>query len=111
MVNIYLLHAISYAAIVSVNITGHERGVIAGNEIVLECTIAGTEMLGKVSFSYNWTRNSNSTILSSERRFNLTPMIVDANVVYSCEVTITLNQLMSPATVIGSETIRVFGKQ
>ena len=96
---------------VSVEVTGHSNGVLAGQNLTLKCEVSGADMLGDISITYNWTRGSSVQVLSTNIQYTFRPTAGDADVRYHCSATLMGGLLTSPITTnTTSQTIRVFGE-
>ena len=96
---------------VSVMVTGHGNGVLAGQDLALMCMVSGAGMLGGISIIYNWTRGSSAQILSTDMQYSFRPTAGDADVMYHCSATLMGGLLISPiTTTTASQIIRVFGE-
>ena len=95
----------------SVEAPGHGNGVLAGQDLTLECEVSGADVLGDVSITYNWTRGSSAQVLSTNMQYTFRPTAVDADVMYHCSATLMGGLLTSPITTnTASQVIRVFGE-
>ena len=88
-------------------ITESGDGAIAGQSYTLECRVL--EILGDVSITYEWTRESSSVVLGRDMTYTFTPTAGNDGVMYHCAVAVTSSSLSTAITRSVSRTISVLG--
>ena len=79
-----------------------------GQNYSLKCTINGIESLNVSNIEYQWNKGGNN--ISSSSTLYFTPLTLDDNGTYTCNVTITSSLLNNTHTAINGRTLTVSRK-